>query len=328
MVTATGAGVVALLNWLVDVPRSPGVWALALTVIVPLGFLLSTVPALLRVIDRVLVQTTVVVGLVALVAAIYLLVVVGLGRIPEDGERTVLVLSMVAAALAALLSFPARRRLEELANQRIYGERTAPEEALKTFAGRMSRAVPMDELLLQLVENLRKTMQLTSAEVWTGSSGVLERTVSVPDRPISPHRPVRRRADRGGSGEGAGQRLARGLDTEPGRGGGPGQAVAGGVDRTPRRPARTDRGRAPVQRFELLRGRGLACSWTWRDRWVWHCTTSGSTRRCRSRSTSSRCATTSSRPRGSASSRRRTSRAGASSGTSTTGRSNTSWPWR
>jgi signal transduction histidine kinase len=39
----------------------------------------------------------------------------------------------------------------------------------------------MDELLLQLAESLRKTMGLTSAEVYTGSSDVLERTVSVPD---------------------------------------------------------------------------------------------------------------------------------------------------
>jgi signal transduction histidine kinase len=41
----------------------------------------------------------------------------------------------------------------------------------------------MDELLLQLVESLRKTMALRSAEVWTGTAGRLERTVSVPDVP-------------------------------------------------------------------------------------------------------------------------------------------------
>jgi hypothetical protein len=45
----------------------------------------------------------------------------------------------------------------------------------------MTRAVAMDELLLQLAESLRKTMALTSAEVYTGSGEVLERAVSVPD---------------------------------------------------------------------------------------------------------------------------------------------------
>jgi signal transduction histidine kinase len=47
----------------------------------------------------------------------------------------------------------------------------------------MTRAVAMDELLLQLAESLRKTMGLARAEVYTGSGEVLERTVSVPDAP-------------------------------------------------------------------------------------------------------------------------------------------------
>ena len=130
VVATTAATVIVLTHWLVDLPHSPGVVALGVTVVVPLAFVASTIPPLLRVVDRVLVQTTIVVGVVALVGAIYLLVVVGLGRVPEQGERTILVLSMIAAALATVLAFPARRRLEEMANQRIYGERTAPDEAL------------------------------------------------------------------------------------------------------------------------------------------------------------------------------------------------------
>jgi signal transduction histidine kinase len=43
----------------------------------------------------------------------------------------------------------------------------------------------MDELLLQLAESLKASMQLEAAEVWTGSDGVLERVVSVPDRGVS-----------------------------------------------------------------------------------------------------------------------------------------------
>jgi signal transduction histidine kinase len=40
----------------------------------------------------------------------------------------------------------------------------------------------MDELLLQLVESLRKSMVLTSAEVWTGQEGHLELAAGVPHR--------------------------------------------------------------------------------------------------------------------------------------------------
>jgi signal transduction histidine kinase len=41
----------------------------------------------------------------------------------------------------------------------------------------------MDELLLQLVESLRKTLNLASAEIFTGNGEVLDLAVSVPDRP-------------------------------------------------------------------------------------------------------------------------------------------------
>ena len=40
----------------------------------------------------------------------------------------------------------------------------------------------MDELLLQFIESLHKSMALTSAEVFTGSDEVLERSASIPDR--------------------------------------------------------------------------------------------------------------------------------------------------
>ncbi len=74
----------------------------------------------------------------------------------------------------------------------MYGEREAPDEVLRTFGSRLSRAIPMDELLLQLVESLRKTMALDAAEVWTGQGGLLERTAAVPDRGAAPL--TRRRA--------------------------------------------------------------------------------------------------------------------------------------
>ena len=69
---------------------------------------------------------------------------------------------MVAAAVAALLYGPARQRLAQYANRIVYGEREAPDTVLRTFGSRLSRAIPMDELLLQVAESLRKTLALTS----------------------------------------------------------------------------------------------------------------------------------------------------------------------
>ena len=131
--------------------------------------------------DRVLTYCVSLAGLSGVVVAVYMVIVLGLGRTLSANERTLLVLSMVAAGVAAALCLPARERLERFANRLVYGERHAPDEVLRTFGSRLSRAVPLDELLLQMVESLRKTLALQAAEVWTGSNGLLERTVSVPE---------------------------------------------------------------------------------------------------------------------------------------------------
>jgi signal transduction histidine kinase len=121
-------------------------------------------------------------GLTTLVAAVYVLVVLGLGRPPTHEERTLLVLSIAAAGVSALLYVPARRRLAGFSNLLVHGARGAPDELLRAFGGRLSRAVPLDELLLQLAELLRRGLVLEAAEIWTCSAGVLERVVSEPDR--------------------------------------------------------------------------------------------------------------------------------------------------
>jgi signal transduction histidine kinase len=135
-------------------------------------------------IDRILAGTVSLAGLTAVVAVVYLVLVVGLGHTPSANDHSLIALSMVAAAISALLYPAARRRLALYANRVAYGEREAPDNVLRTFGSRLSRAVPMEELLLQVAESLRKTLGLAAAEVWTGSGGHFERTVSVPDSPV------------------------------------------------------------------------------------------------------------------------------------------------
>jgi hypothetical protein len=131
---------------------------------------------------RALVQVISVAGFTAVAAAIYLVIVLGIGTTPRDpADQELLGLSMLAAAAAAAAYLPIRDRLLAWAKRYVYGAREAPDEALRTFGSRLSRAIPMEELLLQLAESLRKTMALTSAEIYTGSGDVLERSVSVPD---------------------------------------------------------------------------------------------------------------------------------------------------
>jgi signal transduction histidine kinase len=178
--------VVAALQLLVDWPAHAGEIAAGATILVPLALAAGTSPKISRNVDRLLVHTVSATGLTAVVVLVYLVIVIGLGRSPADDERTLLVLSMLAAAVAAIAYVPARERLAESANRLVYGERHPPDEVLRTWGSRLSRSIPMDELLLQLAESLRKVLVLRRAEIWTGTPDRLELAVSVPDRTAPP----------------------------------------------------------------------------------------------------------------------------------------------
>ncbi len=179
---ATVALVVTVLHLLVGWPAALGAVTAGATVLVPLGLLASESRKFAPHASRGLVQVLAVFGFVVVVSVIYLVVVLGLGHTPNTtGDKEVLALSLVASGVAAVIFVPVRSRFLESATRFVYGSREAPDEVLRTFGSRMTRAIPMDELLLQLAESLRKTMTLVSAEIYTGPGEVLERTASVPD---------------------------------------------------------------------------------------------------------------------------------------------------
>ena len=182
VLAADAALVCAVLHVLVGWPAPVAAVCAGVTVAVPAGLAAGSSSRLAPLAGRLLVHILAIAGFSLVVAAIYLVILLGLGKPPGDqADREVLGLSMLAAAVAAVGYLPARDRLMASATRFVYGAREAPDEALRTFGSRMTRAVAMDELLLQLAESLRKTMGLTSAEVYTGSGDVLERAVSVPD---------------------------------------------------------------------------------------------------------------------------------------------------
>jgi signal transduction histidine kinase len=172
----------AVLHLLVGWPGSPGVVAACASAAVPLALIAAEWPPLARHSGPVFVHTLAAAGSGAVIAVIYLVIVAGLGKTPENSaERELLGFSMLAALVAAIGYLPVRARLAASATRFVYGTREAPGEALRTFGSRMTRAVSMDELLLQLAESLRKSMRLDCAEIYTGAGDVLERAVSVPD---------------------------------------------------------------------------------------------------------------------------------------------------
>jgi signal transduction histidine kinase len=120
-------------------------------------------------------------GLAALVVGVYLIVVIGVGRVPTSDQWTLVGFSMAAAAATALLYQPLRGRLSALAARLAGPMRDSPSEVIRTLGSRLTSSLPLDELLLQLAESLRRSLALEAAEVWTGSGGLLERSASDPD---------------------------------------------------------------------------------------------------------------------------------------------------
>jgi signal transduction histidine kinase len=130
---------------------------------------------------RLLVHAVPLIGLALLVLVVHLVVVLGIGNVPTAGQADLLAASIAAAAATALLYLPLHARLRAAATRRLLGDRGSPGDILRSFGSRLTRPLPLEELLLQLAESLRRTLSLDSAEVWTGSSGVLERAASDPD---------------------------------------------------------------------------------------------------------------------------------------------------
>ena len=174
--------VVVGLHILVAWPPRPVETAAASLLLVAGSLVAAATPAVVGRIERLLSHAVALAGLTGVVTVIYVFVVVGLGRVPTEEDKTILVLSMAAAAVCALAYPRARERLAAAAARLVYGSGYDPTETLESFAGRLTRAVPLDELLLQLCEHCVRHLALASAEVWTGTGGELVRVASVPHR--------------------------------------------------------------------------------------------------------------------------------------------------
>lgn len=186
---AVGAGAVlllAILRLALDEPERLVTFALALSALLPLSLVAATAPQVASQIDRVIGHTVTYGGLSVLLVASSVAASVVLGReATRDAARLTLTCIALAGA-AALAHHLLRARLSECANRIVYGQRVVPEEPLRTFGQRLTRQMPLDELLQQLVESLRANLALASAEVWIGADGNYQLAAGVPHRSASP----------------------------------------------------------------------------------------------------------------------------------------------
>jgi class 3 adenylate cyclase len=167
---------------------SPGIANALFAVILPL-VPLSVGIAILRYrlydID-VLITRTVAYGLLtALVTAVYLAVVVGIGTLVGSRGKPSLLLSIVATALVAVAIQPARERSRRLANRLVYGKRATPYEVLSEYSRGMAGA-STDGSLLRLARLVVEATGAVRATVWLRLGEVLQPQAAWPQAGPAP----------------------------------------------------------------------------------------------------------------------------------------------
>ena len=136
-------------------------------------------------IDLVINKTLVVGAMAGLITALYVAVVVGIGRLLGLPDRPNLGLSLVATALVAVAFAPARQRVQHLANRLVYGHRVTPYEALARLSSQLSVQRQRAELLAGLLASLADGVGAADAALWVGSDGELVPVASWPGGSIS-----------------------------------------------------------------------------------------------------------------------------------------------
>jgi len=136
---------------------------------------LATAVAVLRYhvydIDIVISRTLVYGTLAALITAVYVGIVVGIGTLIGQGSRPNLGLSIVATAVVAVGFQPVRERLQKIANRLVYGKRATPYEVLSEFSERVAESYSADDVLPRMARVLAEGTGAEKAAVWlrTGS---------------------------------------------------------------------------------------------------------------------------------------------------------------
>ena len=150
-----------------------------------IGIPLATAIAILRYrlyeIDVIISRALVYGALAAFITAVYVAIVVGIGRLIGSGGKPNLALSIVATAIVAVAFQPVRERVQMLANHLIYGKRATPYEVLSEFSARVAESYAADDVLPRMARVLAEGTGAADAGVWLRTAAVLQRAASWPD---------------------------------------------------------------------------------------------------------------------------------------------------
>ena len=129
-------------------------------------------------IDVVINKTLVYGAMAAFITAVYVAVVVGIGR--AVGSDRNLGLSILATAMVAVGFAPVRERVQRVANRVVYGTRATPYEVLSEFSGGMANTVATEELLPRMARIVAESVGAAEVDVWLQVGSELVREASWP----------------------------------------------------------------------------------------------------------------------------------------------------
>jgi signal transduction histidine kinase len=123
-------------------------------------------------------------ALAVFIAAVYLAIVVGIGKLAGSGDKPNLALSIAATAIVAVAFQPVRERVRGFANRLIYGQRLTPYEVLTRFSTSLGALVSVEDVLPQIARHTAEGLGAKLALV-TVDLGDRKEAISYPqDAPL------------------------------------------------------------------------------------------------------------------------------------------------
>jgi signal transduction histidine kinase len=132
-------------------------------------------------IDLVISRTLVYGSLAAVITAVYVGIVVGIGSVVGSGGKPNLVLSIFATAVVAVGFQPVRDRLQKLANRFVYGKRATPYEVLSEFSERVAETYAGEEVLPRMARILADGTAAERVAVWLRAGDRLHAAAAWPE---------------------------------------------------------------------------------------------------------------------------------------------------
>ena len=142
--------------------------------IIPLSLAMAILRHRLWDIDLIINRTLVYAALTATVVGLYVLVVVGLGRLFQAPEGNIAA-SLMAAGVIAVLFAPLRDRLQRGVNRLMYGERDDPYAVLSRLGQRLETTLAPEAALETVAETVSEALKLPYTAIELGYDGEFRR---------------------------------------------------------------------------------------------------------------------------------------------------------